>query len=115
MMGVDGLTFGNGRPARFGEWHAGGHPIKVIEAAGVAIVGEHRRVRDGRWRHRRVGRPVAAALAGPSSLIAQVLVAIHEDTMALVAGDKAGNRVEWYEVAVPTADAYYDDFLRRQR
>jgi len=54
---------------------------------------------------------------GERQIVLRVLVALHDEAtaVALVAGDKAGNWVEWYEVAVPTADAYYDDFLRRQR
>ncbi len=63
------------------------------------------------WELRRVERTAGR------EIVLRVLVAIHDDTtaVALVAGDKAGNWVDWYEVAVPTADAYYDDFLRRQR
>lgn len=54
---------------------------------------------------------------GARQIVLRVLVALHDDSTAvvLVAGDKAGNWVEWYEVAIPTADAYYDEFLRRQR
>jgi len=48
--------------------------------------------------------------------VLRVLVALHDDTtaVALMGGDKTGNWVEWYEMAIPTADAYYDEFLRRQ-
>lgn len=54
---------------------------------------------------------------GDREVVLRVLVVLHDDAtaVALVAGDKAGNWTEWYEVAVPTADTYYDDYLRRQR
>jgi len=47
--------------------------------------------------------------------VLRVLVAIHDDdtAVALVGGDKAGQWVDWYEVAIATADAYYDEYLRR--
>ncbi len=63
------------------------------------------------WELRRAERQ------GDREIVLRVLVALHDETtaVALVAGDKAGNWVEWYQVAVPTADAYYDEFLRRQR
>lgn len=53
---------------------------------------------------------------GERELVLRVLVALHDDTtaVALMGGDKTGNWVEWYEMAIPTADAYYDEFLRRQ-
>lgn len=54
---------------------------------------------------------------GDRQVVLRILVALHDDTTAVVlmAGDKSGNWVEWYEMAVPTADAYYDEFLRRQQ
>jgi hypothetical protein len=54
---------------------------------------------------------------GEREVILRILVAIHHDDSAvvLVGGDKAGRWMEWYEVAIPTADAYYDEYLRRQR
>lgn len=63
------------------------------------------------WELRRADR------LGDREVVLRLLVAIHDDetAVALVGGDKAGQWVEWYEVAIPTADAYYDDFLRRQR
>jgi hypothetical protein len=50
-------------------------------------------------------------------VVLRVLVALHDQqtAVALVGGDKAGNWDEWYEMAVPTADAYYDDYLWRQQ
>jgi hypothetical protein len=53
---------------------------------------------------------------GDREVVLRVLVAIHDEStaVALVGGDKLGNWVEWSQVAVPTADASYDDFLRRQ-
>jgi len=50
-------------------------------------------------------------------VVLRILLAIHDDDTAvlLVGGDKAGRWVEWYEMAIPTADAYYDEYLRRQR
>lgn len=46
----------------------------------------------------------------------RVLVYIHGGELAWVAemGDKTGNWQSWYEVAIPTADQRYDDFLRRR-
>ncbi|MGH9155955.1 MAG: hypothetical protein ACRD1K_09025, partial [Acidimicrobiales bacterium] len=53
----------------------------------------------------------AAAVRAPGRprVALRVLVVLHDDAtaVALVAGDKTGNWTEWYEVAVPTADAYY--------
>lgn len=54
---------------------------------------------------------------GDREVVLRVLVALHDEAsaVALVGGDKFGHWVRWYEVAIPMADAYYDDFLRRQR
>ena len=51
--------------------------------------------------------------ASDREVILRVLLAIHDDDTAvvLVGGDKADRWVEWYEVAIPTADAYYDEYL----
>jgi hypothetical protein len=44
----------------------------------------------------------------------RVLAVVDERVgVVLLAGDKTGNWREWYEAAVPSADALYDDFLRR--
>jgi len=46
----------------------------------------------------------------------RILVAADETVGAvLLAGDKTGSWRERYELAVLTADALYDDHLRRQR
>jgi len=46
----------------------------------------------------------------------RVLVYIDGRELAWVAevGDKTDNWQSWYEVAIPTADQRYDDFLRRR-
>ena len=45
----------------------------------------------------------------------RILVAVDVDVgVVVLAGDKSGNWRECYEMAVPTADALYGDYLRRQ-
>ncbi len=62
------------------------------------------------WELRRAER------RGEREVVLRVLVVIHDEARAVVllGGDKAGNWVSWYEMAIPTADRYYDDYLRRQ-
>lgn len=56
-----------------------------------------------RWNDRSIGQHL------------RVLFAFHETTaVALHGGDKTGNWDDWYLVAIPTADARFDHYLRQQ-
>jgi hypothetical protein len=59
----------------------------------------------------------AAVMAGRRQVVVRVLVVVHDEetAVALVGGDKADNWQEWYQSAVPTADSYYDDYVRRTK
>lgn len=67
-----------------------------------------------RSRHRGVAWELRDLSLAPERHL-RVLVYIHGD-LAWVAevGDKTDNWQAWYEVAIPTADQRYDDFLRRR-
>ena len=69
-------------------------------------------------RHRPVMWEYRHDLRRPAGRLAlRVLFAVHDGRRAvlLVGGDKAGNWEAWYEVAIPTADSYYDHYLRSHR
>ncbi len=111
---------------RFARWYRGLSPamrasiasmLGFVAANGPDALTRPRAARVESSRHfPRLWELRRAEHQGQREVVLRVLVALHSDTTAvvLVGGDKAGNWVEWYEVAVPTADAYYDEFLRRQ-
>jgi hypothetical protein len=57
----------------------------------------------------------AAQNEGVREINLRILVVVDAGVgVVLLAGDKTGNWREWYEMAIPTADALYDNYLRRQ-
>lgn len=112
---------------RFARWYAALTPafrasvaaiLGYLSATTPADLGRLRAARiEGSRHHPKMWELRRSTRPSDREIILRILVAIHDDDTAviLVGSDKAGRWVECYEVAIPTADAYYDEYLRRQR